>query len=892
MSSEAATIPLIPTKLHRPPVARDHLHRQHLLDRLNQRRNRPLTLISASAGYGKTTLVSCWLEACDIPGGWVSLHKNDNDLRMFTAYFIAAVERLFPGACRNTQALLNAPDLPPIQALASSLLNELGRIERPYIMVLDDYYLIEEEVVHNLVVEILRYPSQSLHLVIVGRWDPPLPISTLRAQGLVTEIRAQDLRFNEEETATFLERLLGIKVDNATAAALEKRTEGWVTGLRLAALSMRHRGNIDAKLLESHVGAQYVMEYLFAEIFSQQPPEISQYLLGTAILDRFCGSLCEVVCPPLAEPFTGEIDGREFITWLEKENMFLIPLDAENRWFRFHHLFQTLLLNQLKRSYSSEDINVLHARASAWFADNGMIEEAIRHALAAGDANGAAQLVVQNRQAAVNAERWFDLEKWLSILPDVMIQQQPELLLAQAWIHYFHYDYGLIPAVLERAESLLSNRPHRQPLVGELNLLKGIVLFFQGDGARGLKYIEDALEQIPAAHHFIRGTADAFWGLAGQMQGQEERAINRLTNLLQEKTLSVARKMRLMLALVFVYIISGELAVAFSLSQQLKQFAISINYKQFIVWSSYLLGLIHFCRNESDMAIDYLSQAAESGNIIIRRANLDCQGGLASAYQANQQTDKATASINNVNKYIQSLKNPEFLENAHSFTARLALMRGKVPMSSGLLSRKGPSNAYPMLLWLDLPDITQCRVLLAAGTDTDLQEAENKLKACMQLSQAQHNTFQRIHILPLLALVYEKQGRFEEALTVLEEAVNLAVPGGFIRPFVESGPTMVSLLKRLAEKNIAVDYIGHLLDALSPPTHKPPSMAQTSDGQLTNREHDILELLAKRMRTKEIAEKLFISTHTVNAHLKNLYRKLDVQSRRKAVARAKSLGIL
>jgi LuxR family maltose regulon positive regulatory protein len=837
-------------------------------------------------------LVSHWLETCDIRSGWISLDANDNDLRAFATYFIAAVERLFPGACRKTQTMINGPNLPPVADLGFTLLNELDRIAQPCIIVLDDYHLIAETMVHDFLTELLKHPPQSLHLVIIGRQDPLLPIFRLRAKGLVTEVRANDLCFNEHETAELLRLITGIQIGSHIAATLRKQTEGWVTGLYLAAISIRLKDNPETTLFEPRADAQYVMEYLFNEVFAKQPPQISQYLLGTAVLDRFCAPLCEAVCVPGTEADSYENSGWEYISRLKKENLFLIPLDDEKRWFRFHHLFQKLLLNQLKRRFSAEEINSLHARASAWFADNGMVEEAIRHALAAGDEREAAKLVVQNRQAAVNAERWFVLEKWLSMLPNDIIQQQPELLLAQAWVHYYHYNYELIPAVRERAESLLSNHPQRQPLFGEINLLKGIVLFFQCDGTRGLKCIEDALEQIPEAHHFILGTADGFWGLAGQMQGQKERVINRLTDLLQKQPLSVARKMRLMLTLVFVYIVSGELAVAFSLSQHLRNYAISKNYNQFIVWSSYFLGLIHFCRNELDTAIDYLSQAAESSNLIIMRANLDCQGGLALAYQANQQTDTATACIKRLNEYIQSLDNAGFLENAHSLTARLALMKGKVPMSSGLLSRKEPSSAEPMLLWLDIPEITQGRVLLAAGTDSDLQKAENMLKASLQMSQAQHNTFQRIFILPLLASVYEKQGRLEEALTVLEEVVNLAGRGGFIQPFLESGPTMASLLKRLAEKNIAADYIGQILAAFSPPTRKPASIAQTPDGQLTDREHDVLELVSQRLQTKEIAEKLFISTHTVNAHLKSIYRKLDAHNRREAVEEAKRLKLI
>jgi len=546
MSDNGTAISVLRTKLHRPPVVSDHLHRQRLLDRLNRHRNRPLTLVSAPAGYGKSMLVSYWLETCDISSGWISLDENDNNLRAFTTYFIAAVESLFPGACRKTQTMINGPDLPPVADLGFTLLNELDRIAQPCIIVLDDYHLVTETMVHNLVTELLKHPLQSLHLVIIGRQDPLLPISSLRAKNLLTEIRTNDLSFNNRETLKLLRLITGKQIGSHIAATLREKTEGWVTGLCLAAISMRLKDNPEPTSLELHADAHYVMQYLFNEVFAKQPPRTSQYLLGTAILDRFCAPLCEAVCLPGTEVDSCEHSGWDFITWLKKDNMFLIPLDAENRWFRFHHLFRKLLLNQLKRHFSTEDINALHARASAWFAEKGMIEEAIRHGLAAGDETGAAQLVVQNRQAAVEAERWFELERWLSILPNDIVQQQPEFLLAQAWIHYYQYNYGLISAVLERTESLLGNRPHRQPLFGEINLFKGIAFIFQGDGERSLKYIEDALEQIPEAHHYTRGIADTFWGVAGQMQGQKERVVAKLTDLLHNQPLSDVRKIRVM----------------------------------------------------------------------------------------------------------------------------------------------------------------------------------------------------------------------------------------------------------------------------------------------------------------------------------------------------------
>jgi LuxR family maltose regulon positive regulatory protein len=904
MAGETTTDTLITTKLHRPPLDRLHVRRPHLLERLDQRRSRPLTLVSAPAGYGKSVLIQSWLETFDISDAWVSLDKNDNDLRTFTAYFVAAIETLFSRACRNTQALLTASELPLSAVLGATLLNELDRIEQPFIIVLDDFQLIKDESVLDMIRQLLSHPPQAMHLVLIGRQDPALPISALRAQSSVTEIRTQDLRFNLEETEEFLTQVLGIQVDSATAAALEEKTEGWVTGLRLAALSMRHRNKLDSKLLEPQVDIQYVMEYLFTEILSRQPPEISQYILRTAILDRFCGPLCEAVCISGAEALSREFGGWEFIAWLKKENMFLIPLDAENRWFRFHHLFQKLLLNQLKRHFRVEDIHALHAQASAWFAENGFIDEAIRHALAGGDEIGAVQLVEQHRTRMLNTDRWYVLEKWLSMLPDTVIQQRPELLMGQVWVHYFHFRLTHIPPVLDVAESLLSNKQKEKLLYGEIYLIKGVLCFLQGDGASSLKYIEDALERIPATYHMIRGFAETYFGFAGQMQGQKERVLDVLSGLLQHQSLHDIRKVRVLLSIDYVHIVSGSLAQAATLNQQLTNFAISIESTIYVALSLWFQGVIHFSRNELDMAIDHLRQAAEDIYIMPRRASVDCLAALALAYQATQQTDKVSATLERFLEYIHSSKDSTFLDIAHSCRARMSLMKGEAPFASGLPGIDTTSGGEAMFIFLEIPGITQCRVLLAEGSDESLREGEKRLQEYLRLSQTQHNTFQMIVIMVLQALAFQKQGRTDDALAVLETAVDLARPGGFIRPFVELGPTMEGLLKRLAEKNVASGYIGQLLAAFredqsgvkhetfeTQTVGRPSVSNQPLVETLTNRELEILDLLAQRLRNKEIAAKLFISPKTVKKHLDNIYRKLNVSTRQQAVEKSHMLGI-
>jgi LuxR family maltose regulon positive regulatory protein len=390
----------------------------------------------------------------------------------------------------------------------------------------------------------------------------------------------------------------------------------------------------------------------------------------------------------------------------------------------------------------------------------------------------------------------------------------------------------------------------------------------------------------------IRGFAETYFGFAGQMHGQKERILDVLSGLLHHRPLHDKRKVRVMLSLVYVHMVSGSLALAATLNQQLENFAISIESITYVALSSWFQGVIHFCRNELDMAIDHLSQAAETSYIMPRRASVDCLAGLALAYQATQQTDKASATLERLLEYIHSSKDSTFLDNAYSCRARMSLMKGEAPIASGLPGIDTTLGGEAIFIFLEIPGITQCRVLLAEGSDESLREAEKKLQEYLRLSQTQHNTFQNITVMALQALTFEKQGRTDDALAVLETAVDLARPGGFIRPFVELGPTMEGLLKRLAEKNVASGYIGQILVAFSPSPQPPPSSAQPSDAQLTNRECDILELLVQRLQTKEIADKLSISAETVNTHLKNIYRKLNVHNRRQAVTRAKGLGIL
>ncbi|MDX2439919.1 MAG: AAA family ATPase, partial [Desulfobacterales bacterium] len=426
-------VQLLLTKLHKPSIPKHYLHRQRLRDKINQHRQGPFTLVSAPAGYGKSTLISSWLESCEVPSAWVSLDREDNDLNVFLSYLLAAVQGLFPDASCETRAMLKAAESPSVTLLARNLINELDSINESFIIVLDDYHVIKDKDLHYLLAELLKYPPKPLHLVVVSRRDPFLPLNKIRAKDQMMEIRANDLRFSNEESSAFLEKFLGVSLDKKTVAVVEKKTEGWITGLRLAVLTLRNQSDRDLFLKNLPEDNRYALDYILSEVLSKYSPVMQEYLLSMSILNRFSASLCEAVYTHYNTSNTEKMTGQEYIARLEQDNLFVIPLDDEQVWFRYHHLFQTLLQRLLKLRFKQDGINALHKRASEWFAENGLIEEALHHALDGGDTAFAVQLVAQNRHDLLNQEQWTRLRRWLNLLPHDCIEENPELLITQAW---------------------------------------------------------------------------------------------------------------------------------------------------------------------------------------------------------------------------------------------------------------------------------------------------------------------------------------------------------------------------------------------------------------------------------------------------------------------------
>ena len=905
---QATAVPVLATKLHRPPVAPDILVRARLVDLLNEGRGRPLTLVSAPAGYGKSTLASRWVAVCEFPSAWVALDTDDGDLRTFLSYVVAAIQTAFPEAGGRTRPALAAPRLPPVSALARFLLNDLDEIGEPFILVLDDYHRVTGTAVHDLLSELLAHPPDGMHLVLVTRRDPPLPISTLRARGQVTEVRVADLRFTSDETAAFLGQVLRTTVDTNTAAVLEEKTEGWVTGLRLAAMSLQNREDLGHMARGLRGDFHYIADYLVTEVVSRQTPAIASYMMEASLFDRFCASLCDAVHAGDSEPGRGEgsLKAQAFIDWLMKANLFVVPLDERRRWFRYHHLFQDLLRDQLERRYRPDDIAAIHARSSTWFEENGLIDEAIQHALSSGDQARAARLAEQNLLAVQDADQWPVAAKWLAMLPESVRERSPHLLMAQAWMLSHQHRTSRIPAVLDAVESLIGEATDLEPLRGEIDYYRGYFCYFQGKGACALEHLGRALERIPLTRSNIRGEAELIYGLIAQMEGREEGALGTLRGFLQgEQPAAGVRRTRLLAGLAFIHIISGRLREASGANQRLRDVCVSDSYPHSLVWTDYLDGLIAILRNDFGAAVRHLSVAAEGRYLLHYRASVDAMTGLVLAHQAMQRPDRADEALRLLDDYVSGLDDPSYLIGAGSASARLALLRGDLVSSTRWLRGNGVPDSEVMIWWLDIPGVTYCRALLAEGSGASLEQAESSLLEHLKANEANHNVRQMIDMLALLAAVHQKQGRDDEALRVVGRAVELAEPGGFIWPFIELGPPMAGLLGCLEREDLGSDFIGRILAAFPDTRGGTASGVYASEndpravdvrnpaaGLLSQRELDILPLLAEGLSNKEIARELHVATETVKTHLSSIYRKLNVDGRILALRRAEELRLL
>ncbi|MGB5875463.1 MAG: LuxR C-terminal-related transcriptional regulator, partial [Bacteroidota bacterium] len=634
-------------------------------------------------------------------------------------------------------------------------------------------------------------------------------------------------------------------------------------------------------------------------VLTRQPSDVQDCLMRTSVLNRFSPALAEALCEAERGKDEHRLSGQEFIEWLVKANLFVVPLDGERTWFRYHHLFQQLLQNRLKTRRSPEQIAAYHATASTWYRENRHIEEAIQHAIAAGDAETAAQIVEESRYAILDDDKWYVLSRWLEMLPGEIKRQRPDLLLAQAWVSFYRLDYVAVSTFVEEVQKIAGGDKQHPTLRGELDFFRGYFQYWQDEASQSEESLRNAVEVIPERYKMMRGEAELHYGLALKMNGKGEEALRMLHDLLYVRRIPEdARRARVVGGLCFIGLLEGELEEVVNASQQLQSLGSNLKSSYLEVWAHYFQACVAYLRNDLERAVQLFDKVVMNRYILDPRFAVDAIAGLALAHQLRGEAGKAGETLQLLEDFASETNDLVCLSVIRSTQAHLSLVQGDAEAAlrcQQMLNLEYDTGA--MFTWLELPRLTRCRVLLAEGSPASVTEALEDLEEYAEYNESRCNDLQLIRVLGLQALAYAKQSKTDEATSLLARALTIARRGRFIRPFLDLGPPVAELLERLGEEDAPADYVGKILKAFTQDRGRTKGgalemRAESSVESLSQRELEILTLMAEGLRNDEIAGRLFISGGTVKNHLYNIYQKLGAHNRIRALDKARELGFL
>jgi LuxR family maltose regulon positive regulatory protein len=908
--------PLLETKLHVPRRRRGLVARPRLSERLSRGAESALTLVSAPAGFGKTTLLAEWLAVAAADGravAWLSLDQRDNDPALFWTYLVAALKTAAPGVGAGALSLLQSPR-PPGEAALIALLNDLGAISNDVVLVLDDYHVIDAREVQDAMAFLLEYLPPQIHLVIGSRADPALPLAGLRGHGELVEIRAADLRFTPGEAAAYLNEVMGLVLTAADVAALEGRTEGWIAALQLAALSLQGREDTAAFIAGFAGDDRYIVDYLAEEVLQRQPGNVQQFLLQTSILDRLCGPLCDAV--------TGQDDGKAKLAALERGNLFLVPLDDRRRWYRYHQLFADVLQARLRDEQPGE-VPELHRRASGWYEQNGEPSEAIRHALAAGDFGRSADLVELAIPAMLRSRQEAAVLGWLELLPDEVVRVRPVLSVGFAGALLAGGEFESVEARLRDAERWLdgatgigqgSQAPATEMVViddaefrrlpAQIELYRAGQALARGDRPGTVRHSRRALELAPADEHLGRASAAALMGLASWAGGDLEAGYSGYAECMAglRRAGHIADTFGCAIALADIQRTQGRLGEAMRTYEQALQRAAEPGGPVLRGTADMYVGMSEVYRERGDLrpATQHLLRSQELGDHMgLPQNRYRWRVAMARIREAEGDLGGALDLLNEAERLYVG----DFFPNVRpvpALRARVRVARGELGEALGWARERGLSAADDLSYLLECEHITLARVMLAGyaaqRAECSFHEATRLLERLLRAAEEGGRTGSVIEILVLQALARQARDDIPAALASLRRAVTLAEPEGYVRIFADEGPPMASLLRAFAKQGAAAEqaitqhYVRRLLAAVNKTEDSTPARQGLIE-PLSERELDVLRLLGTDLGGPEIARELIVSLNTVRTHTQNIYTKLGVNNRRAAVRRATELGL-
>lgn len=883
--SNAVTTDLLDAKLIPPLVHARQVVRSRLLERVTRAMQQRLTLVVAPAGYGKTTLLGGWVQQTPIPVAWVTLDDGDNDSARFWSYVFTACDAFKPGsghyAVRMRQG---APAASPTTVL-TAWLNAFASLPQQSVLILDDYHVINAQPIHAALAYLIDHLPPNLHLIISSRAEPPLPLPRLRARGELGLIGPLDLCFTPGEATAFLDQTMGLHLDEADVAALALRSEGWIAGLQLIGLALRDQPTLPDLLADLRGDHRYISDYLLSEVLEQQSDEVQAFLLQSSILHRLTAPLCAAVI--------GQPIAQDALAYLERCNLFLVPLDHTRTWYRYHQLFAEALQARLARTWP-ELVAVLHRRASAWYEQQGLLGEAIGHALEGQAWVEAMRLIAGMSTLLAARGEQATLQRWLEALPEDTLRTHPSLCVWYAWTLLFNRHIGACERPLLVAETAYQATGDRQ-ILGEIYNVRSAIAYFGGEMAIAVGYARDALRNLPVTAGFQRAIGALYMYHGAMHQGKvvdaaqalgEARAIITAPSTVDAALLVSSIPRDVQLAQAALHLRLGELRAAEVLYQDILQSADDRLRSQIAAH----LGLGRVLRAWNDLPAAELHARCglELCQTIGEALSLpDAYAMLALVQRAQGCTEDALETLNAAIKCAAEVGRRSVFHDMRAHQAGVWLVQGRVAEAFNWAQQSELSlEDTPPYDQLN-EYLTLVRIRIVQGRAQIVLPALQRLLHAASADGRRHDV---LEVLVLTALAYQSTGMVERALTFLERALVLAQPHGYVRLFIDEGAPMAALLGRAAGQSTMPAEIQRLLSAFGaaplPANPAPPTEA------LSSREHEVLALIAAGASNLEIAQRLGLSLHTVKKHVSNLYGKLGVSSRTQAIATGHQFALL